>query len=468
MKYLWVLLSLVVLLGATAAWAGPADDAAIAADKAVTEHCAEGWGDRSSSPAALMSVTETLKVVQDAYELEKTPFLLYWRGALYKCLGQFEFALDDLEAFVKAERANPAYASQVKVAAVQLERAGRALEAAGGGDTAKWIRRTDPFEVALRLGAGVAVRMRYCSEDVSQAGIYASHCLGRSPTVAYAVGPVPIAGRFALTGFFAPPIGVGLSLAGGWAWPDESRVTVDPSGATEIEILNGNEEPFSKNNSIDIGVTQPAFIAAIGPVIRVANWQSEGRASGLRIEPAFAVGFSYFEPFAGHFDWYTQTPRFQTFGGEWLAVNIGASLRVAGQSELSNRALLLGDVRAAAFGPATGDLLIQTREAGGNVLLPLDPEHADRVTVDGGFTVLLVPPGPGAVALGPDLHLGFEGRWLAFPEGVEYTWDADADPNPDEPTNRVATPHWKVMTTTRIKISVVLGLTVEFGGAAKQ
>lgn len=454
MQRLLVLLSLVAVLGPGAAWAGPSDDAAIAADAAVTEHCAGAWGEDSRKPAAILAVGEALQAVQDAYEAEQAPFLLYWRGALYKCLGQFDAALDDLEAFVKAERANPAYSQQVKVAGVQLERAGRALDAAGGGDSAEWIRRKDPLEFSLSLGAGLAYRFRDCTEPAG--GRYASNCIEASGWSEGALGAVPIDGRFAVTGFFAAPIGLSASLTAQWAWPDESKsledVDTDPSEAVVIAQIE-------KNNSIDWGVTQPSLVAAIGPVIRVASWQSEGRASGVRIEPQFDVGFSWFEPMAGHYLW-AETDRgyFQTFGGEWLAVNLGGGLRVAGHSELSNRALLLGHVRAIAFGPATGALLSQTRESGGNVLIPVQPERADRVLVDAGFTILVVPPGPGIVALGPDLQVGFDARWMTFPADLAFVWDLDGDGSVDS----------KLWSTARLKISAVLGITIEFGGGPEK
>lgn len=454
MKQLLVFVILFASLEPATAWSAPSDDAAIAADGAVVEHCAGAWsGEHSGKPAAILAVGEALMTVQAAYEAEKTPSLLYWRGALYKCLGQFEPALDDLEAFVRAERANPAYAQQVKTAAVQLKRAGRALEARGAGDAAQWIRRTDPFEVSLRLGAGLAVRSRICNED--NPAIYASLCLPSGGAPVVAVGALPVGGRFALAGFFAPPIGLGASLTGQWAWPDESREIVVPKNA-EIETVG--PDPLEKNNSIDWGVSQPSLVAAAGPVIRIANWRSEGRAAGVRIEPQLAVGVSWFEPVAGHYRFADNADAFQTFGGECLAVHLGASVRVGGQAEVGNNATLLFDVRVAVFGPASGDQLIESRPIGGNVLAPLAPERADRVAADGGFAVLGVPPGRGVVALGPSLQFGFEGRWMTFPEGAEHAWIGDRTP-PEG-----ASPDSKIFSTLRLKASAVLGLTLEFGG----
>ncbi len=446
-----VFLVVLSLMFALPAWAGDADDAAIAADDAVTNHCAEGWGEESAKPDALIAIGEALKLVQSAYEKERAPFLLYYRGALYKCLGQFEEALDDLEAFVNAERANPAYAQQVKVAAVQLERAGRAVEAAGAGASASWIRRVDHLEVSLRAGAGVAIRSRNCTEGDS--GVLSQLCsyAGHPGAASYAVGAAPLDGRLAVTGFFAAPIGLGVSLTGQWHWADESKDEVTPD-TFEAPIVG--TEPFSKNNSIDWGITHPGFVAGVGPVIRAANWQSSGRARGLRIEPQFAVGLSWFEPVAGHYLHQTSASSFQTLGGEWRALHLGGALRVEGQAEIGNRTLFLADVRGVVFAPASGERLEQTRPAGGNVRVPLAPTASDRVLLDGGFAVRFVPSDAGVVSVGPDLRLGFDGRWLTFPEGEDHAWDVDSSGTVDS----------KVFSTLRIKASVILGLTLEFGG----
>jgi hypothetical protein len=447
----WLLILSVLL--PRLAWGGPAEDAAVAADEAVSENCADTWGEHSGKPAAILAVGEALQAVANAYEADPQPFLLYYRGALYKCLGQFEEALDDLEAFVQAERANPAYAQQVKLAAVQLERAGRAIDAAGAGASAGWIRDPDHLEVSLRYGGGVAFRTRHCTEDPSL--YYAFRCQDSGTPPAFAVGAAPVDGRFALTGFFARPIGIGVSLTGQWVWADESKEEVVPAGPEQIAILGS--APFLKNNSIDWGITHPAFVAAAGPVIRAANWGATGRASAIRIEPSFAVGIQWFEPVAGHRQWNEIPTGFQTFGGEWRVVQPGGSLRVQAQRELNNRALFAAEVRGAFFVPATGDQLVQTREAGGNVQVALDPIQADRVLVDGGFGVLLVPGERSPIAIGPDLRFAFDGRWLTFPEGEEHAWDGDASDDLDS----------KVFSTQRIKATVVVGLTLELGVPTK-
>ncbi len=91
----------VLLLLASNAWAGPAEDAALKANQVRDVHCAEMAADRTSSmTSALVAVAPVLDEVSRVYEQTKAPYLLYWRGVLLQCSGQEARATEDLDTFV--------------------------------------------------------------------------------------------------------------------------------------------------------------------------------------------------------------------------------------------------------------------------------------------------------------------------------------------------------------------------------
>ena len=93
-------LSLIVLLLAAPAWAGPAEDAALHATDVRDEHCADMAQDRTSGmTGALLAVAPVLDEVSRVYDETHASFLLYWRGVLLECSNQEARAVADLEAF---------------------------------------------------------------------------------------------------------------------------------------------------------------------------------------------------------------------------------------------------------------------------------------------------------------------------------------------------------------------------------
>ncbi len=99
----------VLLLLASNAWAGPAEDAALQANQVRDLHCAEMAADRTSSmTSALVAVAPVLDEVSRVYEQTKAPYLLYWRGVLLQCSGQEARATEDLSTFV-ADPGNQRY-----------------------------------------------------------------------------------------------------------------------------------------------------------------------------------------------------------------------------------------------------------------------------------------------------------------------------------------------------------------------
>lgn len=103
-------LSLIVLLIATPAFAGPAEDAALRATEVRDEHCADMAQDRTSSmTGALVAVAPVLDEVSRVYDETGEPYLLYWRGVLLECSNQESRAVNDLQAFA----ADPVNRSQL-------------------------------------------------------------------------------------------------------------------------------------------------------------------------------------------------------------------------------------------------------------------------------------------------------------------------------------------------------------------
>lgn len=427
---------LVLLAGPAAAdeatWS--AADAAVAADRAASEHCATGWGGRGVTRAdALIGVGTALKQVETVYERAQEPFLLYWRGVLYKCLGQYEDALDDLQEFVAAETGNPAYADQLKAASLHLERAGRRIANAGSGAAAGWIRRPDSFELGLRYGAAGGLRERACTERSVPAQLHTWTCVGSDGAIIdRAPGLSPVVGALVVRGFAHPVVGLGGGLRVRYTLPHES---VD---AAETD----------RDLSIDLGPTAPRLDATVGPAFRTSNRLGGGRAYGLRVEPAFAVAYQTVEPFAGHYDYAEGAQARQLQGGQWRALALGAAIAVEGQVEVGSAAVLLASGRFAGYVPASGDLLEQVVEPAAAVEVPLQPVQVEHLSAGARLAILGVPPkGSGVLAIGAELFGDFDGLWIRMPEGGSNTWGAG----------------WKVSSTRRLAVAIGLAFRVEIG-----
>ena len=157
--------------------ASAATEAALAAQEVAEEHCAQAWaGEAVESAGALQEVARTLEQVSAAHEETQQAFLRYWRGVLFQCLGQYERAKDDLEAFVQAEKGSNVYVDQVQQARLHLERAGRQVATAGAGLAAERVRRGRGVEGALKLGAGASIRSLACTDAPTR--LSSSHCVG--------------------------------------------------------------------------------------------------------------------------------------------------------------------------------------------------------------------------------------------------------------------------------------------------
>ncbi len=117
---------LLVLLSAPA-WAGPPEDAAVAAATALDEHCANDLlGTNVTRKAgSLKEVASVWEDVSVAYDASPELYLLYWRGALAQCLGGFDDnARTDLETFWQRAADDPALVDQRRDAAQRLRRLG--------------------------------------------------------------------------------------------------------------------------------------------------------------------------------------------------------------------------------------------------------------------------------------------------------------------------------------------------------
>ena len=121
-------------------------------------------------------MARTLELISGAHAETEQAFLLYWRGVLFQCLGQYERAKDDLEAFVEAEKGSNVYVDQVQQAKLRLERAGRQVASAGAGLAAERVRWGRGVEGGLKLGAGASIRNLACTDATTR--LSSSHCVG--------------------------------------------------------------------------------------------------------------------------------------------------------------------------------------------------------------------------------------------------------------------------------------------------
>lgn len=419
---------LLLSLLATPAWAGPAEDAAVAAQEVSDEQCAQAWSGKAvQKSSALVQVSTVLGQVSEAYDSTGASYLLYWRGVIFQCLGQYEAALDDLEAFVDDEGESAAYADQVRQAKLHLQRAGRKLGEVGAGAAASWIRAEDAFELRVGYGAGASVRARACTDEAPGA-IHASNCTpSASPAEVVGVTAAPVDLAVRAAGFFVPAFGLGGGV--------ELRYALD-------HVLT---DSAGRDLSLDLAAPSPSMLGTVGPVLRLMS--PNGRAAALRLRPQFAVGLDVFEPRAGHYNYEDDPTTGQLQGGTWLAARLGLQVAVDAQVEVANHAVLSFGGRIAAFAPAAGGLLIAQEAPEGAVQTPLDPIDSNRLFAGGWFGALFVPSEAGAVAVGPFVRADFDGRWMTFDETLPAVWD-------DE---------WKVYSTRRLEGTVVGGITVEFG-----
>ncbi len=428
------------LFVASLAHAGVADDAAIAADDATSTHCSQAWtGEGAARAEALIAVSTVLGRVDSAYEQTQAPHLLYWRGLIYQCLGQYEDAIGDLEAFVAAESGSSVYAEQVRKAQLQLSRAGRRKAAAGAGAAASWIRRPDPVELGVRVGAGLSARQRACTEPTEPPSLLSQKCVGgKLEHGESGVTPAPVAGR--LQARFHPRSEVG--------------VLADVALST---ALSHEADVEGKDRSLDRGEPGPTARLLVGPTFRLVR--PTGRAFALRLEPVFALAVSPLEPQAGHFD-YSQPSETagQLDGGAWVGVGLGGGVNLAVQAEVGNRAVLEIDASLFGHGSPT-DLLVSTRDPEDAVERPLSPTAARGVASDLGLALLLLPGEAGGVAIGPTLDIGLLGSWIDFPTDA---WGSYPCPPPQ--TGTCGVDDSKVFSTRRLGLTATLGLRLELGG----
>lgn len=411
------------------AHAGQAEDAALLAARTIEERCAEAWSSKPVQQSeALIEVSRTLGEVSRAYEATSAVYLLYWRGAVFQCLGQYEAALDDLEAFVREVGEDPTYSAQASEARLRLRRAGRRLDEAGKGFAAAWLQERDPAELRIGYGAGVARQARVCTDDVPGA-LYASRCTpGVSPTEAEVTAAVPVDVRVQGAGWFRPSIGLG--------------------GGVELRFLPrvAQEATGGKDLSVHLAATRPSVLAAIGPVFR--RVRTTGRAVGFVARPQLAVGVDGFEVQAGHYNYVADPTGRQLQGGEWVVVRLGLRVEATAQVEIANRALLEIGGRLAAFVPSPGALMAAGVPAEDAVQIPLEPESSDRLVGGAEVRLLAVPGDAARVAIGPFVRGDVDARWMRVPETAAAVWD-DA---------------WKVVSTRRVQVALIGGITMELGG----
>jgi hypothetical protein len=417
-----------LILGLGPASAGSATDAAVAAQEVAEEHCAQAWtGKAVESAGALQQVARTLEVVGAAYEETEQPYLLYWRGVLFQCLGQYERAKDDLETFVESEKGSSTYVDQVQQAKLYLERAGRRVASAGAGLAASRVRRGPGVEGALSVGAGASLRNLACTDATTR--LSSSHCLGgaseRKPNT---VQPQALHLAGAFEALIAAGAGIGVA------------------GRLDLAV---------SDEAIDHPPLLAQGLVRVGPTFRFAGKQ--GRAVSVSIRPRFALGIAQVEPWAGLST--RAEDELSLDAGGWLGVHLGGSIAVDGEAEISNLALLTFGGVADVFAPAGGDLLIQQRDASADVVVPLPLEQARLINARGSVGVLLLPSQSARVALGPVLDVGLAARWVDVGTAEIVDWYVDVG-------QAHAMENARVHSTRRLDVSVILGLQIEVGGPA--
>jgi len=119
------------LLVASSGQAEPSDidKLAIAANHVHLMYCAEMYGkDIGAAAAGYQEVGKVLGDLSDTLESSEQHYLLYWRGLLAECLGQYDQAVGDLVTFIVSFERSPGLSEMVRDARQRVERI-RALQA---------------------------------------------------------------------------------------------------------------------------------------------------------------------------------------------------------------------------------------------------------------------------------------------------------------------------------------------------
>jgi hypothetical protein len=98
-------------------------DLALEANNTLQEFCAELYAaDVQQAAESYTRVGETWGAVDGRFGETREPYWLYWRGLLAECLGQYDQACGDLEAFLAEHGDNAAYADLSRDARRRLRR----------------------------------------------------------------------------------------------------------------------------------------------------------------------------------------------------------------------------------------------------------------------------------------------------------------------------------------------------------
>lgn len=118
-------IALLVALAPGLAFAGPAEDAAIAATDVQQEHCADlgAEGNEGSYATAMASVAPVVNQLSDAYDETGAIYLLYWRGVLLQCIQSPDLAATNLRWFLGGVEGDM-FANQIRDAKTRLRRMG--------------------------------------------------------------------------------------------------------------------------------------------------------------------------------------------------------------------------------------------------------------------------------------------------------------------------------------------------------
>jgi len=441
-------------------WAGTASaqteafETALQADEANQEHCANQYTTRvDKAAAATVAVAEVWQQLDEVYERDRAPYLLFWRGVLAQCLGREDAARNDLQEFVESQENSSMFVALVRQARTRLRRLG-----AGGtsesGATAKWLRRNNHFELAVSYGAGGGFQELTCIDgDTGDFGYLNSVCLGNDTLEATYRGEFSPAGvRLRIDGFPTQKLGIG------------ARLGFDRSLPTD---LPRDGEPG------------PLFTVAFGPQLRLQNSvASGGKAGWFRLELRLSAAFGSISPWAGS--------KYQIKGyldaGTWALRHVGPALWLSGAVEASPKVAIevagwfawyvpmpgANSPQTASPAPAeirwqadrtTQDIDSEPTRSEEVEILP-EVEETGRWTA-GGKIALMLPKEQTGFAVGPFFSVDVQSAWIRFPNDDQDVWPTDCGLGGDGSCR-------KVYSTRRVDLVARLGVEFRFGAEGRK
>jgi len=424
-------------------------EAALQADTTNEEHCANLYTARvGQAAAATLAVAEVWQHVDQVYERTKAQYLLFWRGALAQCLGREDAASNDLQEFIDSQKDSSMFVGLVRQARVRVRRL-VGSRTVGQGPTAKWIRRSNRFELDVSYGVGGGVQELACIDgDTGSYSYLNSVCVGGSTPESSYAGEFSLARvRLRIDGYPTQRFGIGARLGLDWSLPTNLPRDGDPG---------------------------PFFTVAFGPQLRYQDSvASGGRAGWLRLELRFSAAFGSISPWGGS--------KYPIKGyldvGTWALRHVGPAIWLSGAVEASPKVVIEAGGWFAWYVPMPGASSPQTAQPspaeirwqadGTTQDIESEPTRAEEVEilpevektgrwVAGGKVALLIPKDRTGFAVGPFFSVDVQSAWIRFPNDEDDVWPADCGLAGDGTCR-------KVYSTRRLDLVARLGIEFRFG-----